>query len=199
MKVLVIGGGGREHALAWKISQSPRVDRVFVAPGNAGTAEDAENVEISPSDFAGLVQFARQNQIGLAVVGPERPWRRASSTLQREGLRAFGPTRAAARLKPARSSAATSCAADVPRRLSNIQNAGDAVRFLNEREDSPIVVKADGLAAGKGDRLWQSRAGDRRGQRDRPRKFARRATGWIEERLVYEEASVLAIPTGGRS
>ena len=73
MKVLVVGGGGREHALAWKIAQSPRVDQVFVAPGNAGTASDAENVDISSDDIAGLVKFAKDNAIDLSVIGPEAP------------------------------------------------------------------------------------------------------------------------------
>src|SRR5690606_3236942 len=73
MKVLIIGNGGREHALAWKIGQSSRVNRVFVAPGNAGTAEDAENVNIKPTDIEKLVKFAKENEIGLTVVGPEVP------------------------------------------------------------------------------------------------------------------------------
>jgi phosphoribosylamine--glycine ligase len=71
MKILVVGGGGREHAIAWKLSKSPRVDRVFVAPGNAGTAEDAENVEIAADDIGGLVQFAKNNEIDITVVGPK--------------------------------------------------------------------------------------------------------------------------------
>ena len=73
MKVLVVGGGGREHAIAWKVAQSPRVDRVFVAPGNAGTAVDAENVEAAADDISGLVKFAKQNEIRITVVGPEVP------------------------------------------------------------------------------------------------------------------------------
>src|SRR5436309_793390 len=97
MKVLVIGNGGREHALAWKIRQSPRVDRVFVAPGNAGTAEDAENVEIRADDVSRLLDFARQNQIDLTVVGPEASLAAGVvDAFQEAGLRAFGPTRSAA-------------------------------------------------------------------------------------------------------
>ena len=73
MNILIVGGGGREHALAWKLAQSPRADRVFVAPGNAGTLEHAENVDISDSDIPALVEFAKQNKIGLTVIGPEAP------------------------------------------------------------------------------------------------------------------------------
>ena len=100
MNVLVIGSGGREHALAWKISQSSRVNRVFVAPGNAGTAEDAENVDISPTDFERLVKFARQNDVGLTVVGPEVPLAGGIvDVFTEQGLRAFGPSGQAAELE----------------------------------------------------------------------------------------------------
>src|SRR3990172_5076989 len=97
MKILVVGHGGREHALAWKIAHSPRVDRVFVAPGNAGTALDAENVDIPASDIGRLVEFARTNAVGLTVVGPEAPLTAGLvDALTDAGLRAFGPTKAAA-------------------------------------------------------------------------------------------------------
>jgi phosphoribosylamine--glycine ligase len=97
MKVLVIGNGGREHALTWKLAQSPRADRVFVAPGNAGTAEDGENVDIAVDDFPRLVQFAKQNDVGLTVVGPEAPLAAgAVDALSDAGLKVFGPKKAAA-------------------------------------------------------------------------------------------------------
>src|SRR3972149_5462432 len=100
MNVFVVGSGGREHALAWKIAQSPRVDRVFVAPGNAGTAEDAETVDISPSDFRGLIKFAKQNNVSLTVVGPEAPLVAGIvDAMQAEQLRVFGPSKAAAQLE----------------------------------------------------------------------------------------------------
>src|ERR1700749_3274340 len=100
MKVLIIGNGGREHALAWKIGQSPRVERVFVAPGNAGSALDAENVDIQPNDLPRLVKFAQENEIGLTVVGPELPLvSGAVDAFQVAGLRVFGPTKAAAELE----------------------------------------------------------------------------------------------------
>ena len=100
MNVLVIGNGGREHALGWKISQSTQVERVFVAPGNAGTAIDCENVDLDPADFDALIQFARQNDIGLTVVGPEAPLADGLvDAMQEAGLRTFGPNRNAAQLE----------------------------------------------------------------------------------------------------
>src|SRR5690349_5831299 len=100
MKALVVGNGGREHALAWKIAQSPRVDRVFVAPGNAGTASDAENIDISATDIPRLVRFAQENKIDLTVVGPEAPLSVGLvDALEAAGLKVFGPKRAAAQLE----------------------------------------------------------------------------------------------------
>src|SRR3954451_3559330 len=99
MKVLVIGKGGREHALVWKLAQSPRVERVFCAPGNAGTAVDGINVNLETDNFDRLAQFARKEGIGLTVVGPEEPLARGLvDHFQKGGLRIFGPTRAAAQL-----------------------------------------------------------------------------------------------------
>src|SRR5215218_10390148 len=100
MNVLVVGNGGREHALAWKLKQSPRADRVFVAPGNAGTAVDAENVDVASDDIAGLVKFAQENQVGLTVVGPETPLTMGIvDAFQKNKLRVFGPSKAAAQLE----------------------------------------------------------------------------------------------------
>src|SRR5262249_53766372 len=100
LKVLVVGKGGREHALCWKLKQSSRVTAVFCAPGNAGTALDVQNVAIEPGDFRGLVQFARKEAIGLTVVGPEEPLVKGIvDTFQREGLRIFGPRKEAAELE----------------------------------------------------------------------------------------------------
>ncbi len=100
MNLLVIGSGGREHALAWKLSQSPRCDRVFVAPGNAGTAADAENVDIPVDDFERLIRFAKENHVGLTVVGPEAPLAEGIvDAFQAEKLRVFGPTKGAAQLE----------------------------------------------------------------------------------------------------
>src|SRR6187455_1768005 len=100
MNILVVGNGGREHALAWKIKHSPRADRVFVAPGNAGTAADAENVDIAATDVLKLVKFAQQNSVGLTVVGPEASLAAGLvDALQDVGLRAFGPSKLASELE----------------------------------------------------------------------------------------------------
>src|SRR6185369_1145051 len=100
MNVLIVGNGGREHALAWKIAQSPRVERVFVAPGNAGTALEAENVDVPPTDFARLIKFARENNVQLTVVGPEVPLVAGLvDAFDEAKLRVFGPRRSAAELE----------------------------------------------------------------------------------------------------
>jgi phosphoribosylamine--glycine ligase len=202
MKVLVIGSGGREHALAWKIAQSPRVDRIFVAPGNAGTAVDAENVDIAPSDFAGLIQFVRQNNVGLTVVGPEAPLVAGIvDAFQREKLRIFGPTKAAAELEGSKVFCKNLLRqADVPTADYQVfQDAARAMTFLREREDVPVVVKADGLAAGKGVFVCKNRAealaAVTRIAKDK--EFGEAGNQLvIEERLDGEEASVLAVTDG---
>src|SRR5437899_3066014 len=100
MKVLVVGKGGREHALVWKLAQSPRVEKVFCAPGNAGTALDGVNVAIDQNDFKALIQFVKKEQVGLTVVGPEEPLARGIvDAFHKEGLRIFGPTKDAAQLE----------------------------------------------------------------------------------------------------
>ncbi len=100
MHIMIVGSGGREHALAWKIAQSPRADRVFVAPGNAGTDLDGENVAIQPCDFPALIRFAKENDVGLTVVGPEAPLAAGIvDAFEAEGLKVFGPRRAAAELE----------------------------------------------------------------------------------------------------
>ena len=101
MKILVVGNGGREHAMAWKIAQSPRAERVFVAPGNAGTAVDAENIDIPATDIHRILRFVKENHVNLRVVGPEQPLVDGLvDALQAEGLRAFGPAQAAAQRQP---------------------------------------------------------------------------------------------------
>jgi len=154
MKVLVTGSGGREHALAWRIAQSSGVERVYVAPGNAGTAleDKLENVPISPLDFEGLIQFARANDIGLTVVGPEDPL--VAGIVDRfneAGLRCFGPSKLAAQLEGSKSFTKAFLAKyKIPtgdyRVFSDVEQATNYVAGLSP----PIVIKADGLAAGKG-------------------------------------------------
>ena len=202
MNVLVIGGGGREHALAWKIGQSPRVDRVFVAPGNAGTAIDAENVDISDSDLPALLRFAKENTVTLTVVGPETPLAAGVvDAFEAENLRIFGPNKAAAKLEASKVFCKdTLRAGDIPTAdYQSFNDAARAIRFLNEREDVPVVVKADGLAAGKGVIVCDGReqAIDAVNLIARQRAFGDAGDRLvIEERLDGEEASVLAITDG---
>jgi len=154
MKVLVIGGGGREHALAWKAAQSGQVDIVYVAPGNAGTAREAklENIAIGAEDIDALLQFARDKQIDLTIVGPEAPL--VVGIVNRftdAGLRCFGPTKGAAQLEGSKAFTKDFLARHkIP--TGSYQNFTDiepALAYIEE-QGAPIVIKADGLAAGKG-------------------------------------------------
>ena len=202
MKVMVVGGGGREHALAWKIKQSPRVDRVFVAPGNAGTAIDAENIAIADTDVPALVKFAKDNAIDLAVIGPESSLAVGIvDALGAAGIKAFGPSKQAAELEASKVFCKNLLRhADVPTAdFRTFRDAASATAYLVEREDQPMVVKADGLAAGKGVIVCDTKAealeavqriaGDR--------EFGAAGSQLVvEERLVGEEASVLALTDG---
>jgi len=152
MKALVIGGGGREHALAWKLAQSPRVKQVFVAPGNGGTARDRRLRNVATTDPEPLARFALEEGIGLTVVGPEAPLAAGVVDLFRaKGLRVFGPTRAAAQLESSKDFAkAFMKRHGIPTaEYQTFTRVADARAYLDGR-DAPIVVKADGLAAGKG-------------------------------------------------
>jgi phosphoribosylamine--glycine ligase len=152
MKLLVIGSGGREHALAWKLAQSPRVQKVFVAPGNAGTATEngVENVAIT--QIEDLVSFSKKEKIHLAVVGPEAPLAAGIvDRFQEAGLRIFGPTRAAAQLEASKDFAKSFMARHgIPTALHRTFDSADAAKAYVAAQGAPIVVKADGLAAGKG-------------------------------------------------
>jgi phosphoribosylamine--glycine ligase len=200
MNVLIVGSGGREHALAWKIGQSPRVRRVFVAPGNAGTAQDAENVDIPSGDFPRLLRFAKENDVRLTVVGPEQPLADGIvDAFQAEKLRIFGPTKAAAELE----SSKVFCKnllrnADVPTAdYRAFRSPEHAINYLINREEAPVVVKADGLAAGKGVVVCNNRAAAIEAVNTIAKEFE--AAGnqlLIEERLDGQEVSVLAITDG---
>jgi phosphoribosylamine---glycine ligase len=202
MNVLIVGNGGREHALAWKIAQSPRADRVFVAPGNAGTDVDGENVDIQATDSTKLVRFAKENDVRLTVVGPEAPLAAGIvDAFEAEGLRIFGPRRNAAELEGSK----VFCKdllrhADVPSAdYQTFTSAAHAMKFLNDREDVPVVVKADGLAAGKGVFVCASRNEAVRAVEQIGQEKVFGAAGdriVIEERLDGQEASVLAITDG---
>jgi phosphoribosylamine---glycine ligase len=202
MKVLVVGNGGREHALAWKIGQSPRVDRVFVAPGNAGTALDAENVAIAATNVPKLVEFVKQNDVGLTVVGPEAALAAGLvDALQDAGRRAFGPTQLAAELETSKVFCKNLLRhADVPTAdYRAFPSAKAAETYLKDRDDVPVVVKADGLAGGKGVIVCDNReqalaAVDRIAVQ---KEFGDAGNHLvIEERLHGQEASVLAITDG---
>ncbi len=154
MNVLVIGSGGREHAFAWKIAQSNLVDKVYVAPGNGGTANEVkcENLNIAVNDFDALIDFVKNNKIDLTVVGPEDPLAAGIvDAFEKEGLKIFGPNKDAAQLEASKAFAKEiMIAADIPTAFyKKFDNFEDSEKYIYEKS-APIVVKADGLAAGKG-------------------------------------------------
>jgi phosphoribosylamine--glycine ligase len=152
MKILVIGSGGREHALAWKLARSPDAERIFCAPGNAGTAEVAENVSIPAGDLRALVRFARENRIDLTVVGPDDPLAAGIVDLfAAEKLRAFGPTKSASRIEASKIFAKELMRSQkIPTAAARTFSDSDAALHYCERLKFPVVIKADGLALGKG-------------------------------------------------
>ena len=154
MKVLVIGNGGREHALAWRAAKSPLADKVFVAPGNPGTAKEdkMENVNISVSDIQGLVDFAIKEQIGLTIVGPEAPLvDGVVDAFEKEGLKIFGPSKAGAQLEGSKSFTKDFLKRhNIPTAAYQVFTKTDEAVAYIEKMGAPIVIKADGLAAGKG-------------------------------------------------
>lgn len=206
MNILVVGNGGREHALAWKLGQSPRAQRVFVAPGNVGTALEAElgveNVDIKASDFAGLIRFAKENEVGLVAIGPEQPLCDGlADAMREEGLRVFGPSKAAAQLEGSKAFCKKAL------QLGGIPTADfqvftdpvQAIAALNDRDDVPVVVKADGLAAGKGVYVCDNREQALAAVEEIAveKRFGDAGSRIIiEEKLDGEEVSVLAITDG---
>lgn len=154
MNILIIGNGGREHALAWKVRQSPLADKVFVAPGNAGTETEngIENVAISSTNLNALVAFAKENNIGLTIVGPEAPLvAGVVDAFRTNGLTIFGPTQTAAQLEGSKAFTKDFLARhNIPTaEYQNFSEVEPALTYLKEK-GAPIVIKADGLAAGKG-------------------------------------------------
>ena len=152
MKILVIGGGGREHTLVWKISQSPLVDKIYCAPGNAGTHALAESVPINAEDIDALTDFAQTRRIDLTVVGPEGPLVKGISDLfEQKGLRVFGPSQAAARLEGSKDfSKQHMLKYNIPCAMGKAFTDADRAKSYAKIMGAPCVVKADGLAAGKG-------------------------------------------------
>jgi phosphoribosylamine--glycine ligase len=152
MKILVVGSGGREHAMAWRLAQSPRVQKVYVAPGNGGTAAENGVENLAVTEIPKLIDFCRKETIQLTVVGPEAPLAAGIvDEFQAAGLRIFGPTRAAAQLESSKDFAKRFMVRHgLPTaRHATFTSAAEAKAYV-DREGAPIVIKADGLAAGKG-------------------------------------------------
>lgn len=203
MKILVVGSGGREHALVWKIRQSPQVEKVYCAPGNGGIAALAECVDIPVNDIDGLLMFATDNGIDLTVVGPEAPLVAGIvDAFELQGLMIFGPTAKAAQLEGSKVFAKEFMHRQgIPTAAFEVfETLEDATQFLDEAElDYPLVVKADGLAAGKGVIICKDReATDKALQEIMGDRIFSEAGNQvvIEECLVGEEVSILAISDG---
>ena len=203
MNVLIIGAGGREHALGWKAAQNPNVETVFIAPGNAGTALEPklENVNIGVEDIAGLVAFAQEKKIELTIVGPEAPLViGVVDAFEKEGLAIFGPTAAAAQLEGSKAFTKDFVARhNIPTAAyGNFTEIEPAVAYIKQH-GAPIVVKADGLAAGKGVILAQTEAEAIEAVEDMLQGNAFGDAGSrvvIEEFLVGEEASFICMVDG---
>ncbi len=201
MKVLVIGNGGREHALVWKISQSSRVSKIFCAPGNAGTSELAENIPIKADDIEGLLTFAQKEKIDLTVVGPELPLTLGLvDRFEASDLRVFGPNRAAAVLEGSKAWTKDFLKENaIPTAAyENFDDFEEAVVYL-KKQSFPVVIKADGLAAGKGVVIAQDEAEAVEALDSILRKKIFGAAGAsvvIEDFLEGEEASFLAFVDG---
>lgn len=152
MRILIIGSGGREHALAWKLKQSPKVAEIFVAPGNGGTAAEAKNIAISDADIPALLAFALENKIDFVIPGPELPLTLGIvDAMKAAGIACFGPSEACARLEGSKAFAKEIMqAAGVPTASCGVFTSLADARAFVMQHDAPLVVKADGLAAGKG-------------------------------------------------
>lgn len=201
MKILVIGGGGREHTLAWKLAQSPKAEKIYAIPGNPGMSEVAECVPGSVEDNAAIVAFAKEKAIDLVVVGPEVPLTNGLvDDLAAEGIKAFGPSRLAAELEGSKSFAKDLMKKyGIPTARYEVFTEAEAAREYVKKEGAPIVIKADGLAAGKGvivamtleealaavDEIMEDKSFGEAG-----------ACVVIEECMMGEEASLLAFTDG---
>nr|VFK81023.1 MAG: phosphoribosylamine--glycine ligase [Candidatus Kentron sp. SD] len=206
MKILIIGGGGREHALAWKTAQSTLVTRIYVAPGNAGTAREAKvrNVPLDVGDMEGLTAFAREQKIDLTIVGPEAPLVNGITDIfAAKGLRCFGPSQRAAQLEGSKVFTKEFLARhEIPSAaFRDFTEFGEAERYIRARfrPPTPIVIKADGLAAGKGVIIASDADGAVAAARDMLSGKAFGEAGRriiIEEYLTGEEASFIALVDG---
>ena len=197
MKILIVGSGGREHAIAWKVAQSPKVDKIYCAPGNAGISEYAECVDIGAMEFDKLVAFAKEKQIDLTVVGMDDPLVGGIvDVFEAEGLRVFGPRKNAAILEGSKAfSKDLMKKYDIPTAVyENFDDPQKALEYL-ETADMPIVLKADGLALGKGvlicNTLEEAREGVQSIMMDK--KFGTAGNKMvIEEFMTGREVSVLS-------
>lgn len=201
MKILVVGSGGREHAIIWKIAQSPRVSKIFAAPGNGGTARLAQQVDISADDIKRLVDFTRKEKIDLTVVGPEAPLEAGIvDEFEKNNLAIFGPAKLAARLEGSKVYTKELCDKfGVPTaKFKVFTNAGLARKHIEER-GVPVVIKADGLAAGKGVIVCKNKE-EARAAIDKI--MSEKAFGSAGERIVIEdclegeEASIIVLSDG---
>ena len=201
MRILIVGSGGREHALAWKLSQSPKVDKLYIAPGNGGTAALGENVDIKDDDLPAIAAFAKNNAIDLVVTGPELPLVLGlKEVLDRENIACFGPCAYAAQLEGSKAFAKTVMrASGVPTAAFEVFDDFDEARAHVEERAMPCVVKADGLAAGKGVVVAKTREEALEALDEMMVKQVFGAAGErvvVEDALVGEEASFLAFSDG---
>jgi len=201
MNVLLVGGGGREHAIAWKLKQSKKMTRLYIAPGNPGTAKIGTNVDISDTDLDGIVQFARNQQIDFAVIGPEDPLSAGLvDRLAAAGIRAFGPSKEAAQLEADKSFAKHIMRANsIPTAESRVfSDYEDAKAYIASR-DEPVVIKASGLAKGKGVFVCEDPAdGILAAEKIMVNRIFGSAGGKIivEDKLLGQEVSILAFVDG---
>ncbi len=201
MNILIIGGGGREHALAWKVRQSPHVKTIYCAPGNAGILQIAQPVPVAPDDLRGLAAFARQHDVQLTMVGPEAPLCAGIvNEFQSRGLRVFGPDARGAKLEGSKVFAKEFMRAHgIPTAPFAVFQQLDKALAHVKKKGAPLVVKADGLAAGKGVTVCQTEAEAELAVRDALEKRVfgdAGATILIEDLLQGEEASIVAVTDG---
>jgi len=202
LNVMVVGKGGREHALVWKLAQSPRAGKIWCCPGNAGTAIDGENVPFDWDDFERLARFCKKESVGLVVIGPEDPLAMGlSDYLRQRGLLVFGPSKEASRIESSKVFAKNLMKhADVPTAEFRIFDHPEAARTYVESRDYPVVVKADGLAAGKGVIVCKTSADAKKAidqimvKEEFGRNVGRQIV--VEKRLEGEEVSMLALISG---
>ncbi|HRU40002.1 MAG TPA: phosphoribosylamine--glycine ligase, partial [Candidatus Goldiibacteriota bacterium] len=202
MDVMIIGSGGREHALAWAVSKSGKAGKIYCAPGNAGTSLVAQNIDIKASDIDGLLKFAQENSIGLAIVGPEDPLTSGIvDRFTRAGIKAFGPTAAGARIEGSKAFTKNLLSRNgIPTAAyGEFKTPSLAKDYIRKQGKYPVVIKADGLAAGKGVIIAKSEAEAVKAVEDIMENKVFGAAGErlvIEEFLEGEEASILALTDG---